>query len=72
VPDIGDAPAVRDLGASTLGTMIASSMNTALLSTIGSDTEVKLFDAFGLLDDVCGGSGFLDSGMSYRRILVTA
>jgi hypothetical protein len=46
------APAVRDLGGSTLGTMIASSMNTALLSTIGSDTEVKLFDAFGLLDDV--------------------
>jgi outer membrane lipase/esterase len=52
VPDIGDAPAVRALGASTLGTMIASSMNTVLLSTIGSDTDVKLFDAFGLLDDV--------------------
>lgn len=52
VPDIGDAPAVRALGASTLGTLIASSMNTALLSTIGSDADVKLFDAFGLLDDV--------------------
>jgi outer membrane lipase/esterase len=52
VPDLGDAPAVRALGASTLGTMIASSMNTALLSAIDSDPDVKLFDAFGLLGDV--------------------
>jgi phospholipase/lecithinase/hemolysin len=52
VPDIGDAPAVRTLGTSTLGTMIASSMNTALWSAIGSDPDVKLFDAFGLLDNV--------------------
>jgi outer membrane lipase/esterase len=52
VPDIGDAPAVGTLGASTLGTMIASLMNTALLSAIGADPDVKLFDAFGLLDDV--------------------
>lgn len=52
VPDIGDAPAVRTLGASTLGTTIASLMNTALLSAIGGDPDVKLFDAFGLLDNV--------------------
>ena len=32
--------------------MIASSMNTALWSAIGSDPDVKLFDAFGLLDNV--------------------
>jgi len=27
-------------------------MNTALLGAIGGDPDVKLFDAFGLLDDV--------------------
>jgi outer membrane lipase/esterase len=32
--------------------MIASLMNTALLSAIGGDPDVKLFDAFGLLDNV--------------------
>jgi outer membrane lipase/esterase len=52
VPDLGDAPALRALGASPLGTMIASSMNGALLNAIGGDPDVKLFDAFGLLDDV--------------------
>jgi len=52
VPDVGDAPAVGTLGASSLGTMIASSMNTALSSAIGGDPDVKVFGAFGLLDDV--------------------
>jgi hypothetical protein len=27
-------------------------MNTALLSAIGADPDVKLFDAFGLRDDI--------------------
>ena len=32
--------------------MIASSINTALLGSIGGDPDVKLLDAFGLVDDV--------------------
>jgi len=40
------------LGVSPLATAIASSMNLALSSAIGTDPSIKLFDAFGLLDEV--------------------
>jgi outer membrane lipase/esterase len=52
VPNVGDAPATRALGVSVLATAIASSMNLALPTAIGEDPDVKLFDAFGLLNDV--------------------
>jgi phospholipase/lecithinase/hemolysin len=52
VPDVGVAPKVRAEGASALATAIASSMNAALLSAVGGDPQVTLFDAFGLLDAV--------------------
>jgi phospholipase/lecithinase/hemolysin len=52
VPNVGDAPATRALGVSVLATAIASSMNLALPTAIGGDPNVKLFDAFGLLNDV--------------------
>lgn len=52
VPNVGDAPATRALGVSVLATAIASSMNLALPTAIGKDPDVKLFDAFGLLNDV--------------------
>lgn len=61
VPDIGDAPAVRAAGASAsaLGTLIAASMNAALLSAICSDLNVQVFDLFGLVDDmVANPAGF--------------
>jgi len=53
VPDIGKTPAVLAAGelASMLGTTIASTMNLALSAAIGSDPDVKLFDAFGLVND---------------------
>jgi len=52
VPDVGDAPVAHALGVSPLATAIASSMNLALSSAIGTDPSIKLFDAFGLLDEV--------------------
>jgi outer membrane lipase/esterase len=52
VPNVGDAPATRALGVSVLATAIASSMNLGLPNVIGADPDVKLFDAFGLLNDV--------------------
>jgi outer membrane lipase/esterase len=59
VPNIGDAPAVLAAGplASMLGTTIASDMNQALLGAIGSDPDIKLFDDFGLLNDVIADPG---------------
>ena len=52
VPNVGDAPATRALGVSVLATAIASSMNLGLPNVIGADPDVKLFDAFGLLNEV--------------------
>jgi outer membrane lipase/esterase len=51
-PDVGKAPAILALGASAsaLGSFVASSMNSALLATIAGDSNVKLFDLFGLED----------------------
>jgi outer membrane lipase/esterase len=59
VPDIGETPAVLASGplASTLGTMIASTMNEALSAAIGSDPDIKLFDIFGLTDDAIADPG---------------
>ena len=59
VPDIGLTPAVESFGpqASFLGTLIAASMNAAELSAIGGNPGVKLFDLFGLVDDVVGNPG---------------
>ena len=57
VPNVGDAPATRALGVSVLATAIASSMNLVLPSVIGEDPDVKLFDAFGLLNDVIDDPG---------------
>jgi outer membrane lipase/esterase len=52
VPDVGDAPVAHALGVSALATAIASSMNLALTTAIGEDPDMKVFDAFGLLNDV--------------------
>jgi outer membrane lipase/esterase len=59
VPDIGKTPAVLAAGpsASLLGTTIASVMNSALLAAIGMDPDIKLFDDFGLLNDVIADPG---------------
>jgi len=59
VPDIGDTPAVRAAGASAaaLGTLIAASMNAALLGAIASDPDVQLFDLFGLVDAIVASPG---------------
>ena len=53
VPDIGKTPAALTSGsvASVLGTMIATTMNEALLAAIGTDPDIKLFDIFGLMND---------------------
>jgi outer membrane lipase/esterase len=61
VPDIGDTPAVRAAGASAaaLATLIAASMNAALLGAISSDLDVQVFDLFGLVDGmVANPAGF--------------
>jgi len=49
-PDVGLAPAILAFGppASATGTLLASSMNDALLAAIGGDPDVKPFDLFGL------------------------
>ncbi len=59
VPDIGLTPAVESFGpqASFLGTLIAASMNAAERSAIGGNPGVKLFDLFGLVDDVVANPG---------------
>jgi outer membrane lipase/esterase len=51
-PDVGLAPAILASGpsASAIGTLLASSMNAALMNVIGADPDVKLFDLFGLQD----------------------
>lgn len=49
---MGDAPVAHALGVSALATAIASSMNLSLLTAIEEDPDVKLFDAFALLNDV--------------------
>lgn len=51
-PDLGRAPAILNSGAqaSTLGSFVASTMNSALLNALGGDLNVKLFDLFGLMD----------------------
>ena len=53
-PDVGLAPAILAEGAqaSALGTLLASSMNSALLSAIGGAPGVTLFDIFGLEDSI--------------------
>src|SRR5262249_35638919 len=43
--------------ASFLGTLIAASMNAAELAAIGGNPGVKLFDLFGLVDDVVANPG---------------
>jgi len=59
VPDIGLTPAVESFGpqASFLGTLIAASMNAAELAAIGGNPGVRLFDLFGLVDDVVANPG---------------
>jgi outer membrane lipase/esterase len=59
VPDIGLTPAVRAAGpsASALGTLIAASMNAALLGVIDSDPHLQLFDLFGLQDRIVANPG---------------
>jgi outer membrane lipase/esterase len=54
VPDLGRAPALlaAGAGASFLGTSVAESMNLALDAAIGKDPHVKLFDVFGVVDNV--------------------
>jgi len=59
VPDIGLTPAVESFGpqASFLGTLIAASMNAAELSAVGGNPGVRVFDLFGLVDDVVANPG---------------
>jgi outer membrane lipase/esterase len=52
VPDVGAAPAVVAEGASAIATLLASSMNAALLAAIGAVPGVTIFDIFGLVGDV--------------------
>lgn len=56
-PDVGKAPAVVAAGGAAIGTLLASSMNAALMGTIGNDPDVKVFDLFGLLDSIVGDPG---------------
>ena len=59
VPDLGRAPSLLSEGAqaSFLGTVIALSMNIALDVAIKKDPDVKLFDTFGIVDDVAAHPG---------------
>src|SRR5262249_6192263 len=59
VPDIGLVPAVESSGpfASGLATLLAASMNAAELEATGGIPGVKLFDLFGLVDNVVGNPG---------------
>jgi outer membrane lipase/esterase len=58
VPDLGKAPAVTALGASVLGTILASSMNSALAARIAiEDAGVSVFDIFGLEDSIVANPG---------------
>jgi len=52
VPDLGAAPAVIAEGASAIATLLASSMNDALLAAIGAVPGVTIFDIFDLVGDV--------------------
>jgi len=56
-PDVGLAPAVIASGGSAVGTLLASSMNAALLGAIGGDPDVKQFDLFGLQDAIVADPG---------------
>lgn len=56
-PDVGKAPAVVAAGGSLIGTSVASAMNQALALALGSDPNVKIFDFFGLIDDVVANPG---------------
>ena len=56
-PDVGKAPALIAAGGSALGTLVASAMNQALVLALGSDPNVKIFDVFGLVDDVVANPG---------------
>ena len=56
-PDVGLAPAVVASGGSAIGTLLASSMNGALLGAIGGDPDVELFDLFGLQDSIANNPG---------------
>ncbi len=51
-PDVGLAPAVVASGGAAVGTLLASSMNGALSSAVGSDPDVMLFDLFHLQDSI--------------------
>ncbi len=53
-PDLSKTPAIVASGAVAVGAadLLVSLMNTALLGEIGSDPHVKLFDLFGLMDNV--------------------
>jgi outer membrane lipase/esterase len=60
VPDVGKVPSVTALGpsASFLGTLLASSMNTALDARLAIETPgVSLFDIFGLQDELIADPG---------------
>jgi outer membrane lipase/esterase len=51
-PDVGLAPAVVAGGGAVIGTLLASSMNAALSTAVGSDPDVMLFDLFHLQDSI--------------------
>ena len=60
-PNIGRTPLVTAMGASALGTFLASSMNTALAGVLAGEVDVSTFNIFGLdtsgfanVTDACG------------------
>jgi len=56
-PDVGKAPAVLASGGSAIGTLLAASMNSALLGALGGVPDVKIFDLFGLQDSIVANPG---------------
>ena len=62
VPDVGASPAVVAEGTSAIATVLASSMNAALLAAIGGIPGVTIFDIFDLVGDVIANP--LDFGLT--------
>jgi outer membrane lipase/esterase len=56
VPDVGVTPAILASGASALGSLLASTMNSTLVNDL-SNLNVDIFNLFGLMDNIVGNPG---------------
>jgi outer membrane lipase/esterase len=56
VPDVGVTPAILASGASALGSLLASTMNSTLVNDL-SKLNVDIFNLFGLMDNIVGNPG---------------